>query len=240
MDSPGPVPARGRSTLAAIHARIRKYNSDVAVGSDTHRAAVLLLAGAEYGQNIDQLARRIGIDRSFVAKAARRLIDNGVWQAGRTVAEWGAHDEATVAFWNDVAVAEGKLCRRTAADGSIEWAPAGYWNKSYQFVDPGAQSKLSAVYHNPGDRPSEPVPLAAERAGDQNLTSAVEPGSPPASTTTDPAASAASESAPGSPAPADSTSPDSGSGTEGGHEDDEQKPPPPSLMEIFSDAVWIR
>lgn len=227
--------------MNAIHARIRRYNSDIDPKSDTYRAAVLLLAALEWGQNIDVLARRTGIDRSFVARVARRLIDNGVWSGGRTVAEWTALDEASGPFWSDVAVAEGKLCRRTLEDGTIEWAPPGYWHKGYHFVDPEVEQSITATYFDPGERPTEPIPLAAELAGEEELT------------TPAPAANAAPEaSSPETAAPeaADVVQPS----TNGSHppaeqpaaetqlpaEQAEEKPAPPSLMEIFSDAVWLR
>jgi hypothetical protein len=222
--------------MNAIHARIRRYNSDIDPKSDTYRSAVLLLAGLEFGHNIDVLARRAGIDRSFVAKAARRLIDNGVWVAGRTVAEWTALDEASGAFWNDVAVGEGKLCRRTLPDGAIEWAPAGFWNKSYHFVDQAVTESMTTTYFDPGARPTEALPLAAELAGSENdaaqpapaaaANGAAEPSSPAAVSPSSP------DVAPTPPADEDADADDPGAA--------EERPSPPSLMEIFSDAVWIR
>ncbi|HXH23776.1 MAG TPA: hypothetical protein VNI78_00920, partial [Vicinamibacterales bacterium] len=128
----------------------RHYNSDLDPASPTFGAAVLLLAGLEYGHNIDVLARKTGYDRAFVARVARRLIDNGVWKAGVTIADWSSTDEASGTFWNDVAVAEGKMCRRIGPDGRIEWAPAGFWNKNFQFIDPGAEGRLAALYLDPG------------------------------------------------------------------------------------------
>lgn len=139
-----------RMTIRDFEARIRRYNSDLGSDSVTFRAAVILLAGLEYGHNIDRIARRTGYDRPFVARVARRLTDNGVWNAGVTVADWSSDDEASGTFWNDVAVAEGKMCRRIGPTGQIEWAPAGFWNKSFLFVDPDAQQSVSAFYHDAG------------------------------------------------------------------------------------------
>jgi hypothetical protein len=135
-----------RMTVADFEARIRRYNSDLEPGSVSFRAAVILLASQEYGHNIDRIARRTGFDRGFVARVARRLIDNGVWNAGVTVADWSSSDEASGTFWNDVAVAEGKMCRRIGPGGQIEWAPAGFWNKNFQYVVPTGDRGLSTQY----------------------------------------------------------------------------------------------
>lgn len=168
-------PGHTRSSVQSLEARIRRYNSDIDSGSDTFRAAVLLLASLEYGQNVELLARRTGYQRSFVAKCARRLIDNGVWSQGRTVASWSVEDEASGAFWNDVAVAEGKLCRRANPDGEIEWAPAGYWKKSYEFIE-SADQPLTAVYRDPAGPAAAPAPGQAPQSQPEPTPAPVEAG----------------------------------------------------------------
>jgi len=141
-------------SLCDFEARIRRYNADLEPTSLAYRAAVILLAGQEFGHNIDRIARRTGYPGSLVSQVARRLIDNGVWNAGVTVADWSGSEHASGSFWNDVAVAEGKMCRRIGPGGSIEWAPAGFWNKSFQFVDPEADNSLSTLYHDAGASPT--------------------------------------------------------------------------------------
>jgi hypothetical protein len=230
MDAPRPYPVRERTPVHVLQARIRRWQPDLAVDTDTYRAAVLLLAGLEYGQNLDLLARRTSFTRAFVAKAARRLIDNGVWQGGRTVVEWDLGEQASSAFWNDVGVAEGKLCRRMNEDGTIEWAPPGFWNKSYQYDDDDADARLDTVYHDAGRRTAETIPLADERVGSNQPGAAAGeavPATAPVSSTTPPASTQPPAPATRPAPPQDSAEPTS----------DAQ---PPSLMEIFSDAVWIR
>ena len=168
-------PGHPRASVQSLEGRIRRYNSDIDPGSETFRAAVLLLASLEYGQNVELLTRRTGYQRSFVAKCARRLIDNGVWSDGRTVASWSPEDEASGAFWNDVAVAEGKLCRRANPDGEIEWAPAGYWKKSYEFIE-SADQPLSAVYRDPAQPARAPVPEQAPPRQPETVPAAAEAG----------------------------------------------------------------
>lgn len=205
--------AQQRLSIRALEARVRRYNSDIRTDSPTFRAAVLLLAAVEYGQNIDLLARRTGYDRAFVAKCGRRLIDNGVWVGGSTVSEWSPEDEASGAFWNDVAVAEGKLCRRVGPDGHIEWAPAGYWNKSYDFVGASRENELSTVYRDPAGPHG-----VAEEASEVEAGPEPEAQAPVASE-----GEAVQDSEPaGGPPPA---------GEEG------KRPPGPT--ELFPDAVWL-
>jgi hypothetical protein len=90
-------------------------------------AARLLLLAVEEGQNVAMLARRLGCSQTFVARCARRLLENGVWKGGRTVAAWLNRGPDHPAFWYDVAVAEGTMCRRTRPSGEFEWAAAGAW-----------------------------------------------------------------------------------------------------------------
>jgi hypothetical protein len=138
-------------SIGDLEARIRRYNSDLEKDSVTFRVAVILLAGLEYGHNIDRISRRTGCERAFVARVARRLTDNGVWNAGVTVADWSSTDEASGTFWNDVAVAEGKMCRRIGPTGQIEWAPAGFWNKSFHYVEQEDDAGLSTLYLDAGE-----------------------------------------------------------------------------------------
>jgi hypothetical protein len=147
MASAGESMSSSRLNVTDFEASIRRYNSDLEPDSVSFRAAVILLAGLEFGHNIDRIARRTGYDRAFVARVARRLTDNGVWKAGVTVADWSSSDEASGTFWNDVAVAEGKMCRRIGAGGQIEWAPAGFWNKDFQYVA-SDENELSTQYRD--------------------------------------------------------------------------------------------
>jgi hypothetical protein len=167
IDSPPPSsdgdpvgrPAAGlhrSSAVAELRARIRRYNCELDPAGPTFGAALVLMAGTAYGQNVDLVARKMGLDRALVARCARRLIDNGVWEAGRTLAEWAPEDPASGSFWNDVAVAEGKMCRRSRPDGSLEWAPAGFWNKGFHFLDPDAENRLGNLYFDSTPPPADP------------------------------------------------------------------------------------
>jgi hypothetical protein len=170
---------------------LRGYEASGDPRSERYQSALILLASTMYGQNVDLLARRTGIPRPLVSRVARRLIDNGVWQSGSTAVSWAVGEEPGEAFWNDVGVAEGRMCRRNGTDGETEWAPAGFWNKSFQFVDPEADGRLSSTYHNagapepviPAKEPAagvvpEPEPAVPARTGPTSAVPRNEPRSP--------------------------------------------------------------
>jgi hypothetical protein len=100
--------------------------------ASTVYAARLLLLAVEEGQNVALLARRLGCPPAFVARCARRLLESGVWKGGRTVAAWLEQGPDHPAFWYDVAVAEGTMCRRLRPSGEFEWAQAGAWLRPYE------------------------------------------------------------------------------------------------------------
>ncbi len=107
------------------------------------RAALLLLTGPAFSFNIDRLACRTQIPRNVVAACTRRLFDNGVWQPDGPVYAWRAPDDPQ--FWNDVGVAEGRLCRRADRLGRIEWARAGAWRKAYE-IGTADDESLTVAY----------------------------------------------------------------------------------------------
>ena len=147
LEDQSPVPQRPAFTLSDVAASVQRMNAPAQAGSTTFNAALLLQAASHLGQNVDRLARFTGISREVVARSARRLVDNGVWSGGKTVSSWIDDPEALDDFWADVAVAEGKLCRRVGEDGALEWAPQGYWRKHYEYVGPRGASPDAVCYH---------------------------------------------------------------------------------------------
>jgi hypothetical protein len=137
---------------------IAQVRPDLTVDSATFRAAVLLLTGPSLRFNIDRMAVRTQAPRALVAACTRRLFDNGVWQPDGAVYAWTTADDE--AFWKDVAVAEGQLCRRIDRLGRIEWASAGAWRKPYDFM---AEEKdaLSVAYV--ADKDTAPSPQSSNK-----------------------------------------------------------------------------
>lgn len=142
--------------------RVRAARPDLPCESSAFRAAVVLLAGPEHGFNIDRIAARCGLARASVAACVRRLIDNGVWAGGRDQCAWRGPDDPR--FWNDCAVAEGRLLRRTLPDGMVEWAPPGRWEKAYDFVGPQSDPGGAVLYLDSADEAQEDAARAASPA----------------------------------------------------------------------------
>lgn len=116
--------------------------------SDTFFAALILLAAVQVRHNVDSLAAFCGAPREVVARCARRLHDNGVWHRGRVYCTWMGQEAVSSDFWADVAVAEGRLCRRVDAAGFIEWAPSGHWYKCYSLTDQEAVVRPTVTYRD--------------------------------------------------------------------------------------------
>jgi hypothetical protein len=233
--------------------RIRSLGLDSPEGSDTWQVAMVLMAAADIGQNIDRLARRTGSARPLVSKVARRLVENGVWASGETVARWVSDPAAGSAFANDVAVGQGRLLRRISESGRMEWAEAGKWHKGFERETD--ELGPSAVYTDAAPRQvvttalSEEFEAAVPRRG-RNGAEASEPAAtvnPKAPVVpvpvlepipaldivgaTEPLAQDREPEPRRTPAPADST---------GANGTDSDVSEAPSLDQVFSDAVWLR
>jgi hypothetical protein len=116
----------------------------------SYEAALVLLASVETPHNVDRIARLLGLPREFVARCGRRLCDNGVWAGGKVFCSWTYPDAAGSAFWADVTVAEGRLCRRVEEEsGELQWAEPGVWHKNYSLMDPKADLRTSVSYEVP-------------------------------------------------------------------------------------------
>lgn len=157
-----------RSAVSQIRERVRRWSPELSPDSATAEAATLLLASRVFSQNVDRLSLVTGIRREFVARCARRLVDNGVWASGRLVCAWAEEEGDSLAFWADVGVAEGKLCRRVTPEGRVEWAPAGHWRKSYDYVRRAEHAEGSICYHE-----------VLQHASSETTVSVSGPGRPP-------------------------------------------------------------
>lgn len=213
-----PTPEVRRSVIARLHERVLQGSGELEPDAPTVRSATILLAAEVIGQNVDRLALLTGYPREFVARCARRLVDNGVWVNGRTASAWRGCEVDSLAFWADVGVAEGKLCRRVGPEGRLEWAPAGHWHKSYDYLR-RADSETCIRYHEPTIH--EPLPVApADSAGDSS-----------------PAVRAEADPAPARPAlrRAPSMHPRSGAGRPAGRSEVR----PLGSPDLFTDTVWL-
>jgi hypothetical protein len=166
VDDSGETPS-----VHELRARISQSDPSLDPGQPAFRAAVVLLAARYVGQNVDRLARYTRVAPGELARFARRLCDNGVWRGSRTHCLWQPDAELGAFFWADVEIALGRMCRRVS-EGVTEWAPAGHWNKSYDFVSPAAASSTSVLYY---DRGPEPIPSPPAALDPVDPPAAVDP-----------------------------------------------------------------
>jgi hypothetical protein len=133
---PESVPAPPRLQRADCEAMIRGFRPALSPDSAEFRGGVLLLLVDAYGLNVERLVRRSGLDRDFVARGVRRLIDNGWMAESGTDPRWFPTPAECGHFWLDVEVLLGLAQRRVADDGTPEWARAGEWVKDFDYQGP--------------------------------------------------------------------------------------------------------
>lgn len=221
--------------------RARAFGIEAAPSSDDWYVALILLAASDIGQNIDRVARRTGAPRPLVSKVARRLVENGVWADGETVARWTGDPTARNAFANDVAVGAGRLLRRIGETGRMEWAAAGQWHKNFERDT--EERGTSALYVDATTRNGGTPALAEDIEpvhvnGGGRIPAAVRPEpepEPPVATTRAPLTPEPQPPLLEEPkAAADEAQP------EPLVEETEDGEAAPSLDQVFSDAVWLR
>ena len=152
-----PVVARSRGELRNL---LQSFDPALDLESLKGRTALVLLAGLQAEHNVVKLARFAGLETALVSRCARRFFDNGVWFGGKTICAWGADGRNLQFFWADVAVGEGKLCRRMDSEARLEWAPQGQWWKSFEHTR-GGETELGILYHVPDiEDPTPPAVVA--------------------------------------------------------------------------------
>ncbi len=91
------------------------------------RTAVVLLAAACLGPDVDGLVARTGYERELITKIADRMRLAGLWSnTSVSYQHWLADDGDTIepcSFWADVLVAEGLVAARPGGPASVRyWA----------------------------------------------------------------------------------------------------------------------
>ena len=98
-------------TLAQIKREVRKMDRNVERDSEPFRAAVCLLAAIQVGASTKAIARFTRYPEPMVEKFSRNLRQSGVWKDDKTICEWFEPNGGGIAFWMDVAVAQGFMER---------------------------------------------------------------------------------------------------------------------------------
>lgn len=102
--------ATTRPTADDLKTQIRSWDSPLSEDSDEFEAALVMLAALYIGTG-HGTSRRLtdftGVPHERTLMFQRRLRAAGIWQDGRTVADWNDPRSGEAAFWLDVGVAAG-------------------------------------------------------------------------------------------------------------------------------------
>jgi hypothetical protein len=89
---------------------VKKLDPKLEEDSGAFMAAMVLIASTQVGPNVEKIAKRTGLKRAVVREYGKRIRGNGIWQGGKIACDWFDKDGG-IAFWCDVAVAEGLMNR---------------------------------------------------------------------------------------------------------------------------------
>lgn len=99
-------------TLDRVKAEVLRMDDKLSEADVSFMAAVCLLSGLVVGARSVAVARFTGYPMGLVKEFSGRLRSANVWTAnGGTRAEWFDEKHGGIAFWCDVAVAQGLLTR---------------------------------------------------------------------------------------------------------------------------------
>ena len=102
-------------TLALINKTVQESDPALTPDDDYFKTATLLLAIASLGVELSRLAAFTKLPEGFIKPRIQRLTKNGIWKRGNLHVNWADEESGGIAFWMDVAVAEGLLARTRKA-----------------------------------------------------------------------------------------------------------------------------
>ena len=106
--------------LRRIEEAIKRMDPNLDMGSDTFKAALILVVSAYIGANIRRVAKFTGYPYRLVNEVGNNLRKGGIWVGSRVAAsEWFDSEVGGTAFWMHVLVGEGKLNRVYTEDGVV-------------------------------------------------------------------------------------------------------------------------
>ena len=99
--------------LEEIKGEVKRLDPKLKVTDEAFFVATVLLAALQVGAERKKVAEFLGVTEKRIAKYAKNLEKSGVWKDGKTSCEWFDKECSGVAFWLDVAVAEGLVERES-------------------------------------------------------------------------------------------------------------------------------
>lgn len=98
-------------TLKQIKRGIHKMDKALREDDDSFKVATILLAGLQVSPKDKEVSEFTGLPLNFVRAVGKRLRANGVWNGGKTYADWFDDKNGGIAFWMDVCVGQGLIER---------------------------------------------------------------------------------------------------------------------------------
>ncbi len=99
-------------TKRKIYKTVKNLDKNLSSREDAFKVACLMLKGLET-QNVKTLSEFFKYPLLWVKKVAERLKLNGIWNHGKTYADWGNEETGGISFWVDVNVGLGYIERCT-------------------------------------------------------------------------------------------------------------------------------
>ena len=100
--------------IEKIRKEVKNMDPNLDARTMAFKAAVCLLSGLQVGTNPSAIAEFTGFPLKTVQGFAEHLVKSGVWNDGKTYCNWFDEEHGGIAFWCDVAVAQGYLQRTPA------------------------------------------------------------------------------------------------------------------------------
>jgi hypothetical protein len=98
--------------MKSVKTILREMDPNLKPDDDAYPAAAALVAAATVGTSADKIARRARIPRSKARAIAARCREAGLFAAGKISHGGWFGKDGGIAFWLDVAVAQGYMERR--------------------------------------------------------------------------------------------------------------------------------
>ena len=99
-------------TLDELRAEVKRLDPKLAEDKPAFETAIMLLASAQLGPDVNAIADFMGIEAASLEERAGQLRKAGIWTDDALNVEWWDEEAGTVAFWLDVCVAEGYVARK--------------------------------------------------------------------------------------------------------------------------------
>lgn len=103
-------------TLPFIKKEVHRLDPALNESEDYFKTAVVMLSALKVGTDVDELVKFTRLPEPFIAERVGRLNASGIFDGDEIRANWFDEENGGIAFWMDVAVAEGLIERTNNAE----------------------------------------------------------------------------------------------------------------------------